>query len=121
MYESAWGAGAREIVGLRLERGVGIAGAVVASGEGAAVGDVRGDPRFARAVADVTGYVPHTMLVVPLRARGRTLGALSVLDRRDGRAYGPEDLARAEAYAEVALTALELQRRLADLETVTPE
>jgi hypothetical protein len=121
VYESAWGAGAREVVGLRLEPGVGIAGAVMASGEGAAVGEVRGDPRFAREVADETGYVPHTMLVVPLRAHGETLGLLSVLDRRDGRAYGREDLVRAEAYAELAVTTLDLQRRLAELETVTPE
>ncbi len=120
VYESAWGAGAREIAGLRLDRGVGIAGAVMTSGEGAAVADVRGDPRFARTVADETGYVPHTMLVVPLRAQGKVLGALSVLDRRDGRAYGPEDLVRAEAYVELAVTALELQRRLADLETIAP-
>jgi hypothetical protein len=121
VFESAWGAGAREVVGLRLEPGVGIAGAVMASGEGAAVGEVRGDPRFAREVADETGYVPHTMLVVPLRARAQTLGLLSVLDRRDGRAYGREDLVRAEAYAELAVTTLDLQRRLAELETVTPE
>jgi GAF domain-containing protein len=93
----------------------------MASGEGAAVGEVRGDPRFARQVADETGYVPHTMLVVPLRSHGRTLGLLSVLDRRDGRPYGREDLVRAEAYAELAVTALDLQRRLAELETVTPE
>jgi GAF domain-containing protein len=65
--------------------------------------------------------VPHTMLVVPLRARGRTLGLLSVLDRRDGRAYGREDLVRAEAYASLAVTALDLQRRLADLETFSPD
>jgi GAF domain-containing protein len=82
---------------------------------------VHGDPRHARAVADETGYVPHTMLVVPLRSRGRTLGLLSVLDRRDGRSYGREDLARAEAYADLAVTTLELQRRLADLETYTPD
>jgi GAF domain-containing protein len=72
-------------------------------------------------VADETGYVPHTMLVVPLRARGQTFGLLSVLDRRDGRAYGQEDLVRAEAYAELAVTTLDLQRRLADLETYTPD
>jgi hypothetical protein len=121
VYESAWGAGAREVVGLRLGTGVGIAGDVMASGEGAAVGEVRGDPRFAREVADETGYVPHTMLVVPLRSRGRTRGLLSVLDRRDGRPYGREDLVRAEAYAELAVTALDLQNRLAELETVAPE
>src|SRR3954471_10792025 len=37
VYQAAWGAGAREIVGIRLPPGVGIAGAVVAAGEGQAV------------------------------------------------------------------------------------
>src|SRR5918999_359074 len=37
VYQSAWGAGAHEIVGVRLPPGKGIAGAVVASGEPEAV------------------------------------------------------------------------------------
>ena len=69
VYEAAWGAGASEVVGMRLPPGVGIAGAVVASGEGVFVPECRKDPRFARQVAAGTGYVPYTMVVAPLRAR----------------------------------------------------
>ena len=94
VYEAAWGAGASEVVGMRLPTGVGIAGAVVASGDGVFVPECRKDPRFARQVAAGTGYVPYTMVVAPLVREGKTIGVLSVLDRRDGGPYLREDLAR---------------------------
>src|SRR5437763_4543712 len=108
VFQAAWGAGAREIVGVRLPPGVGIAGAVVASGDGQAVPECRSDPRFAAQIAAGTGYVPHTMAVVPLKREGRVLGCLSVLDRRDGGSYGPNDLTRAQLFTELAIAALEV-------------
>jgi hypothetical protein len=108
VFQAAWGAGAKEIVGVRLPPGVGIAGAVVASGEGQAVPECRSDPRFAKQIAAGTGYVPHTMVVVPLRREGQIVGALSVLDRRDGGAYGPNDVERANLFAELAIAALDI-------------
>jgi GAF domain-containing protein len=108
VYQAAWGAGAREIVGVRLPPGVGISGAVVAAGEGQAVPECRTDPRFASQIAAGTGYVPHTMVVVPLRRGGRVAGVLSILDRRDGSAYTPSDVTRAELFAELAVAALDI-------------
>ncbi len=108
VYEAAWGAGASEVVGLRLPPGAGLSGAVVASGEAVAVPDCRSDPRFAAQVAAKTGYVPYTMLVTPLVREGKTIGALSLLDRRDGGPYRHEDLARAALFADLAVVALDL-------------
>jgi hypothetical protein len=109
VYHAAWGSGAREIVGVRLPPGVGIAGSVVAGGEGIAVPDCRNDPRFAAQIAAGTGYVPNTMVVVPLKgAEGSVVGVLSVLDRRDGGAYDQRDVLRAESFAELAIVALEV-------------
>ena len=107
VYDASWGAGAREIVGVRMPAGTGIAGAVVASGEAVAVADCRGDARFASQIAAGTGYVPHTMLAVPLSRGDDHLGALSILDRRDGGGFGGEDLAKAQAFAELAVAALD--------------
>ena len=106
VYQAAWGAGAEEIVGVRLPPKVGIAGAVVAKGEEIAVAQCRSDDRFADQIARGTGYVPNTMLVVPLRREGTVIGALSVLDRRDGSAYGPGDLPRGRLFGELAVAAL---------------
>ena len=66
----------------------------------------RTDRRFAARVATSSGYVPHTMIVAPFRDGATTLGVLSVLDRRDGRQFGPADLARAQLFADVAAAAL---------------
>jgi putative methionine-R-sulfoxide reductase with GAF domain len=107
VYQAAWGDGAREIVGVRLERGQGIAGSVVAGGEALVVAECRSDPRFAARVAAGTGYVPNTMVVVPLLRDGHAIGALSILDRRDGNAYTPADVTRAALFAELALQVLE--------------
>jgi predicted Ser/Thr protein kinase len=101
-YRVAWGAGAQEIVGITLAPGTGIAGAVLAGGSAEAISDCRADPRFATAVAEATGYVPHTMLVLPIRG-----GVLSILDRRDGRPYTASDLPRAAHFAELAAVASE--------------
>jgi Protein kinase domain/GAF domain len=108
VYQSAWGAGAREIVGVRLPPGAGIAGQVVGSGVAEAVPDCRTDPRFAARIAAGTGYVPYTMLVVPLQRAGRSIGALSILDRRDGRAYRNDDLEPAGLFADLAVKALDV-------------
>ncbi len=107
VYTSAWGAGAREIVGVRLPPGVGIAGGVVKSGVGEAIPDPRTDARFAAAIAAGTGYVPYTMLVVPLRRGERMIGALSVLDRRDGERYRQDEIERAGLFADLAIKALD--------------
>ena len=108
VYEAAWGAGASEVVGMRLPPGAGLAGAVVASGEGVAVPECRNDPRFAQQVAARTGYVPYTMLDTPLIREGKTIGVLALLDRRDGGPYRHEDLARAALFADLAVVALDL-------------
>ncbi len=113
VYQSAWGAGAHEIVGVRLPPGAGIAGIVVAGGEPEAVADCRGDERFAARIAEGTGYVPYTMLVVPLMRRDQPIGVLSLLDRRDGGRYGADDVERATLFAELAITALDVEPELA--------
>jgi predicted Ser/Thr protein kinase len=106
IFHAAWGAGAREIIGVRLAPGQGIAGAVHASGQPIVLADCRSDPRFAADVAKGTNYVPVTMLVLPLLRRGASMGTLTLLDRRDGQPYGPEDVSKAQLFADLAISAL---------------
>jgi hypothetical protein len=106
VFHAAWGAGAREIIGVRLSPGQGIAGAVHQSHEPIVLADCRSDPRFAADIARGTNYVPVTMLVLPLLRRGQSLGTLTLLDRRDGQPYGPEDVSKAQLFADLAVSAL---------------
>ena len=106
VYRAAWGALAEETVGIRLTPGQGLAGAAVAALEPVMAPDCRADERFAAAVAAGIGYIPNTMLVVPLARAGVAVGALSILDRRDGEAMDQADVARAQLFAELALAVL---------------
>lgn len=106
VYRASWGVLAEETVGIRLAPGVGLAGAAIESGEPVVVPDCRNDERFAARVAAGIGYVPHTMLVVPLQRGDRPIGALSILDRRDGHALDQGDVQRAELFADLTLAAL---------------
>jgi hypothetical protein len=82
VYVAADGAGAAEIEGVRLPAGRGLAGFVAATGQSLAVERVADDPRFARDVAESTGYVPASMLAVPVGdGDGMPVGVMSVLDR----------------------------------------
>jgi hypothetical protein len=110
VYQAAWGAGAKEIVGVRLPQGKGLAGSAVAAGAGLAIPDCRTDPRFQAQIAAGTGYVPYTMLVIPLHQGGHVVGALSVLDKRDGNPYTADDIPRGDLFAELAVTALGIEQ-----------
>jgi GAF domain-containing protein len=79
-YVAASGAGGDRIVGQRLPVSRGIAGWVVSSGQPIGVDDVRRDPRFDSAVAESTGYVPRSILAVPIEGDGDTVGVIQVLD-----------------------------------------
>jgi hypothetical protein len=107
VYQAAWGAGAAEIVGVRLPRASGIAGAVLEAGQGEVIPNCKEDPRFYTQIATGTGYVPNTMLVVPLKRKGSAIGVLSLLDRRDGEPYRADDVTRADLFADLALATLD--------------
>jgi hypothetical protein len=107
VFKAAWGAGAADIVGVRLAPGMGLAGDVATKGAPVFIADCRNDPRFSKRIAENTGYVPNTMLVVPLKRAGVTLGVLSLLDRRDGGAYGGDDVTRATLFADLAVEVIQ--------------
>ena len=102
VYVASVGAGAAETIGLRLPLGRGIAGYAAASGETVAVDDVTHDPRFARDVAERTGYVPRSVLVAPIMRGDDVLGVLSVLDRTQPAGAAALDLAARSARASAA-------------------
>ena len=108
-YRAAWGTGADQVVGTRLAAGHGIGGRVAASGQAEVVPDCRRDRDFAEAVAARTGYIPNTLLAAPLMSGGRSIGVLTILDRKDGGAYGVDDLQRAALFADLVVAALASQ------------
>ncbi len=106
-YVAADGEGAVDIVGTVLPAGRGIAGYVAMSGQSLAVDHAANDPRFAREVAERTGYVPTTILVVPVvDGSNDVVGVLSVLDRNNATADALELASAFAAHAGILLPSL---------------
>ncbi|MFP5299394.1 MAG: GAF domain-containing protein [Actinomycetota bacterium] len=111
----ASGEGAEQITGQRVSIGSGIAGWVVASGQPISISDVQRDQRFAKDVAQATGYVPRSILAMPLETERRTVGVIEVLDRDvDGRDTA-NDMRLLSLFARQAALAIENSMVFTDL------
>jgi GAF domain-containing protein len=110
VFRVAAGEHGQGVVGLEIRPGDGVAGYVFASGEPLAIGETTVDPRFQRAAAEQTGYVPRSLLAVPLADDTGTIGVLEVLDRRDGAPFDLADLEAAGVFARQATVAIRATR-----------
>jgi GAF domain-containing protein len=114
-FHVASGAGAQEVVGQRVPVDRGIAGWVVSSGQPVAVADVAADPRFAADVAESTGYVPRSVLAMPLQTEREVLGVIELLDQRADSPAGRRDMELLGLFASQAALAIETSRVLSGL------
>lgn len=122
VFEVALGERGEKVQELRLKRGQGIAGWVADHGEPLCIPDVTRDPRFLMQVDATTGFVTKSILCVPLRLKGTTIGVIEVMNRRGARPYDQEDQRLLQAIAGQAAVAIEnaklyqrVSRQLADL------
>ncbi len=113
VFRAASGPAAGDIVGMAIDAAAGIAGYAYSSGQPLAVADVTADPRFDRSIAEATGYVPSSLLAVPLLDERGTVGVLEALDRQGG-TFTLHDLDLAAALAGVATRAVRLEGRRRD-------
>lgn len=107
VFYVASGEGAESVEGMRMPSSQGIAGWVVTSGQPIAIDDVRQDPRFAANVAKDTGYVPKSILAMPLETEREMLGAISVLDRQTSERQETRDMELLALFAKQAALAIE--------------
>jgi GAF domain-containing protein len=96
------------LVGRRFPATTGIAGWVASSRTPLVLEDVRSDPRFARDVAEGTGYVPNGLMAVPLLEEERVLGVLQVLDRPQQSRFSLQEMELLGLFASQAALALTL-------------
>jgi hypothetical protein len=105
IFVAAAGPSAGEVIGLSIDAASGIGGFAFTTGQPIAIADVAADPRFDRTVADATGYLPGTLLAVPLADGEGIVGVLEVLDRRGG-SFTLRDLDVGAAFARQATLAV---------------
>jgi GAF domain-containing protein len=114
-FHVASGAGAQAVVGQRVPIDRGIAGWVVSSGQPVAVADVARDPRFAAEVAASTGYVPRSVLAMPLQTEREVLGVIELLDQQADAPAGRRDMELLGLFAGQAALAIETSRVFSSL------
>jgi signal transduction protein with GAF and PtsI domain len=118
VYTTAAGAGAQDVTGMRIPASQGVAGWVVQSGQPVSIDSPANDPRFARDVAESTGYVPREILAVPVASQSTTLGVLTLLDRDSARPGATQDMALLQVFADQAAIALEASRAFSRMGSV---
>lgn len=111
VFEAVSGEGEGSLVGKRFPASEGVAGFVLRAGEPLTIDDVGADPRFARDVAEGTGYVPNGLMAAPLLREGEAIGVLSVLDRPPQRPFTLAEMDLLSAFARQAALALEVVQR----------
>jgi GAF domain-containing protein len=110
VFEVAAGAQGQGVVGLAIEPTQGVAGYVFSTGQPIALADVAGDARFGRVTAEQTGYVPRSLVAVPLADDDGVLGVLEVLDRRGAATFDLHDVELAGIFARQATVAIRATR-----------
>lgn len=110
VFAVASGEHGQGVVGLAIELGQGVAGYVFSTGQPLALSDVARDARFGRATAEQTGYVPRSLIAVPLVDDEGVLGVLEVLDKRGDAGFDLHDVELATVFAHQATVAIRSSR-----------
>ena len=95
------------VIGLAVPPSRGIVGYVFSTGQPIALSDVLSDPRFDRATAQRTGYVPRAIAAVPLVDGTTPVGVLQVLDKRSSPTFSLRDMDLLAAFARQAAAAIQ--------------
>jgi GAF domain-containing protein len=114
-FRVATGAGSEEVVGMRIPIDEGIAGYVAMTGQPMAVSSVQEDPRFARETAKKTGYVPRSVLAMPLICDDRVIGVIEVLDKINAPSFGMQDMELLGIFARQAAIAIRASQHYQNL------
>ena len=96
------------LVGQRFPSSTGIAGWVASTQTPLVLEDVQADPRFARDIAERSGYVPNGIMAVPLLDDERVLGGLQVLDRPTDARFSLQEMELLGLFAAQAAIAVSL-------------
>ncbi|MDQ3870303.1 MAG: GAF domain-containing protein, partial [Chloroflexota bacterium] len=86
-----------------------------------ALSDVGSDPRFDRATAERTGYVPRSIAAVPLVDGQGAVGVLQVLDKRGSPTFSLRDMELLAVFAGQAAAAISATRVQRDAQSLLSE
>lgn len=92
---------------IRLKPGEGIVGWVAQNNKPLVVNDVSRDERWSSAVDDKSEFKTHSILSIPLSIKGRLVGAIQLLNKKEEGRFTEEDLRDAQALANLIAIAID--------------
>jgi NtrC-family two-component system sensor histidine kinase KinB len=106
VFRAATGKQSKQVIGMRVQMGKGVAGWVAQSGEGIIVKDAQTDTRFYTKVDEATGFKTRAIACAPIRAKNKVIGVLESLNPLAG-VFDSADLPVLEGIGNLAGTAIE--------------
>jgi len=110
VFEVTSGPRTADLMGTRLSVDTGIVGQVAREAQPVIVDDVQRDGRWFSGVDERSDFITRTIICVPMIARGRVIGVIELLNRRDGKPFDTEDQRLLTAFAANAAIAIENAR-----------
>lgn len=107
IFRISSGPAGAKLVGMRVPAGKGIAGAVFAENRPIITQDTHKDGRWDSSFDRRAEFSTQSIIAVPLNARGRTIGVLEVINRKDSRPFNQEDTELLLAFGAQAAIAIE--------------
>lgn len=114
-FEVALGDKEQQVKQMRLKMGEGIAGWVAANDQPALINDVQNDPRYFRRAQTITQFVTRNMVCVPVRSKGRVIGVLQAINKKNEELFTEEDLENCLTLSNQVAVALENAHLYAEL------
>jgi len=105
-FRVSYGVGNENVVGMRIPLDAGLAGYVAMTGQPMAISNVQQDARFNQDFAKSTGYVPRSILAMPLLWGDRVIGVMEVLDKISAPSFGMQDMELLGIFAQQAAIAI---------------
>jgi GAF domain-containing protein len=117
-FKVAYGASNHDLVGTKFPLDKGIAGYVVMTGQPLAISNVRQDARFNQNFAKSTGYVPNSILAMPMRSGERIIGVVEVLDKINAASFGIQDMELLGMFARQAAIAIDQSQQMNQIKDI---
>ena len=118
VFEAALGHHGQQIRGLRIPKGKGVIGWVAEHGEPLIVADTANDDRHFKEVDKNVGFESKSILCLPLKSKGKILGAIEFINKVGKGQFCMEDIDRVRVFVDLASVAIEnalLYQRVARL------
>jgi signal transduction histidine kinase len=110
VFEVIEGGGGASLRKTRIPAGKGIAGWVASTRQPLIVDDVSHDDRHYRTMMEGTSFTTHSILCVPMIARGEVIGVLQLLNKRGGGRFSESDQQDLTSFAAQSAVAIENAR-----------